>query len=386
MYRLVFLFAMLGMTMNVQLAQGEDVACNAGVGKFEGKSSTGITVSVAAQKQGELDLRTCDASLEWDKEKLTVVAGAPQIDLDVFEGDLTGQGPTAAFAFKSSNQQRCGVYQIYSLEKPPRLLRTIRGGDFYRAADKDLDGRIEIWADDAAAVDGFEGMTASEIAFPPMLVLRFEGGRLLDASAEFQLYFDHMIAAVQAQIDPKSLQDFKLSDGKLQPKDSSALAQLHSLRVVKMQVLGIVWGYLYSGREEQAWHSLAEMWPPADRERVHSAIVKARARGIRSQVDGTSDGPEAKEKKRANIFDIGEVTPPRPLLLRVPALSDFSNDKIREGEVLLDLIIDSAGKVESAKSGKEDLTRLTAGWKFVPALRNGRAVACRLRFVISFRR
>jgi len=38
--------------------------------------------------------------------------------------------------------------------------------------------------------------------------------------------------------------------------------------------------------EQEAWRSLADMWPALDVDRIRAAILNARARGIRAQVDG----------------------------------------------------------------------------------------------------
>ena len=389
MTRALLSTTLLVLALHACLAQGRDVVCRAGVGSFLGKSSTGVTVEVGAQKTGGLDRRICNATLAWDKDKdnetLNVASGVPQIDLDVFEGNLAGQGPAAAFTVTSSDTQCCPAYQIYSLETPPRLLRTITGGSFYRASDDDLDGRIEIWTDDALAVEGFDGIASAELLYPPVCVLRLENGRLLDAGAEFQPHFDRMIATIRAEIDAGSLRDFKASDGRLEPGSASALKQLHALRVVKVQILGMVWAYLYSGREEKAWQSLAELWPAGDVERIRAAILAARARGIRSQVEGDTILTK-KKKKRTTIFDANDGTPPSTILLQLPPPSDLAGQHALQGEVQMDLIIDSAGKVQSAEAGKDDLTPLTVDWKFVPALHRGRAVACHMRTVVAYKR
>ena len=91
-------------------------------------------------------------------------------------------------------------YKIYSLRSPPTLLRTITGGEYFSAADTDLDGRVEIWTDDAAAVEGFENLRVSDLDFAPPVILRFDRGRLLDASSEFQESYDQKIAAVRAKL------------------------------------------------------------------------------------------------------------------------------------------------------------------------------------------
>jgi hypothetical protein len=88
------------------------------------------------------------------------------------------------------------TYQIYSLQKPPKLLRTIARGDFFSfsAADTDLRGRIEIWTGDVQAISGFGGLDAGEFEFAPTMVVQFESNRLMDVSTEFQSHFGEQIA------------------------------------------------------------------------------------------------------------------------------------------------------------------------------------------------
>ena len=208
-------------------------------------------------------------------------------------------------------------YQIYSLEKPPRLLRTITGGDAFGAADTDLDGRVEIWADDSAAVDGFEHFDVRRLDFAPPIVLRFANGQLLDASAEFQPYYDQEIAKARAELDAQQLSDFKSTDGRLTwlPPHARGITPERLPAGVKLKVLEIVWSYVYSGREEEAWHSLADMWPADDVDRIRAAILQARAHGIRAQVDGVSAAVPAGRKEHVEIFD--GIRPPSSV---VPAV------------------------------------------------------------------
>jgi hypothetical protein len=146
------------------------------------------------------------------------------------------------------------------------------------------------------------------------------------------------------------------------------------------------------------------MWPAADVDRIRAAILSARARGIRAQVDGVWAGTSAEPKKHTTIFDIrtrlaaglgGEnrlgIVPPAPILIERYAPANPSKDGSVDSELLLDLVIDSAGKVRSAEAPENkpidfDLKDAPASWKFIPALRAGRAVASRIYFVISPKR
>jgi len=59
--------------------------------------------------------------------------------------------------------------------------------------------------------------------------------------------------------------------------------------------------------------------------------------------------------------------------------------------LLLDLLIDSAGKVRSVEpagntKSDPDLIKAATEWKFVTAFKDGRAVASRLRLAVSVKR
>jgi hypothetical protein len=380
-------------------SQIPDVLCDEGSGSFEAVFHTGVKVRVGAAKKGGLATRLCEATVSWEQHNQLVATDTSQLDVDAFGVDLGVGVAVVTFQVKKSGRDCCMTYQIYSLQKPPRLLHTITGGDFFRAADTDLDGRVEIWTRDAVAVAGFETFVLGELDAPPTIVLRFERGQLLDVSSEFQTYFDGEIAKIREKIDQQELRDFKSSNGSLTPPTAFSAEQLHRLRRVKVKVLEIVWSYLYSGREQEAWRSLAEMWPAADVERVRTAVLDARTHGIRAEVDGVSaKGPSGK-KKRVAIFDAtsrsepnhSEIISPRPIQLRRPP-SSAPDQALPESELLLDLVIDSAGKVRSAepagktKRAEADLLDATAEWKFIPAFKRDRPVASRLRLAVSLTR
>ena len=179
----------------------------------------------------------------------------------------------------------------------------------------------------------------------------------------------------------------------------------------------MVWCYLYSDREPQAWKALAEMWPESDFDRIRADILNTRAKGIRSQVNGVSHESSAGKfkKKHAMIYDrIADTDPdksnelgwayangmsgpgkdkhtfeadtyPIPILMRRPPPPDATRAALNT-EVTVNLVIDAAGKVQSAKAeGKQekDLLDATAGWKFVPAFKDGRPVASRLQIGVT---
>ncbi len=395
-------------------AQTEPVVCHAGGGNFEAAFLSGITVQVGAARREGLARRECEATLLWDKGKIVVATGVAQMDVDAFGIDVGLGPPVVTLQGKKTDSECCMKLQIYSLRRPPKLLRTITGGTFFSAADTDLDGQIEIWTDDAAALEGFEGSEASRPDLAPTVVLRFERGRLLDVSSEFQGYFDEEITRARSALGPQDLRDFKNSSGRLPPTahfSAEDLRRSENLQRTKEKVLQIICSYLYSGRQEEAWRSLAEMWPPADVERIRAAILSARARGIRAQVDGVSEKVSSGAEKHTEVFDartLRTVQPgmklseggaekrgvgirlPAPILIGHKAAEGHSEETLPESGLLLDLVIDSAGKVRAAESDDpafdSSLKSATASWKFVPALRENRAIASRIYFIISPKR
>ena len=65
----------------------------------------------------------------------------------------------------------------------------------------------------------------------------------------------------------------------------------------------MVWSYLYSGRDQEAWQGSPICGPQADFDRIRSAILDARARGIRREVDGVSSDNRGGYKKQVTIYD-----------------------------------------------------------------------------------
>jgi hypothetical protein len=392
---------MFSSTLSFSQADVRSVLCDGGSGKFDAEFATGVAVHVGAAKSGAASLatRACSAALSWKEQSLAVAASASQVDLDAFGVDFGDGVPAAGFQIKKSDGGCCVDYAIYSLEKPPRLLRTITGGDVFNAADRDLDGQVEIWTEDAAAVDGLEELTSGEFDFPPTVVLRFAHGQLRDVSAEFQPYFDDEIAKIRGGLDARDVQSFKRCEGWTlgKPCFVSGGLRISNLRSVEVKVLEIVLAYLYSGRNEDAWQALGEMWPAGDLDRIRVVIANARAHGVHSQPDATSTGPPQGKKKHARIFDAEarsgasrrlEVVPPQAILLQIPATEGIQQPT-PEREQFLDLVVDAAGKVRSAEptekgnSPAQEMIAAAFGWKFIPAYKDGRPVASRLRIAVS---
>ncbi len=385
----------------------EEPLCSGGFGSFKSDFATGVTVSVSAVKQAGFASRMCSAKLEWEKQDFLVEPSAWQVDLDAMGIDLGLGAPVVAFQVKRTDIDRFAIYKIYSLKKKPQELRTITGGDNYSAADTDLDGKVEIWTHDAAAIDGFDNLSFRSMDFPPTVVLRFEQKKLMEVNTEFLPEFDKQITALRGQLNAKDLGEFKQSNGTLRTDSFVPVDQQQRLLKTKSKILQIVWSYLYSDREDEAWKALNDMWPSSDTERVRTFMLQARARGIRAQVDGVSQRPPRSPLKKALVFpphsesDSSQADPlswdyspglsgpakgsrtfeadtnPIPILLLRPPPENPTDAAMRL-EVKVNLVIDSAGKVRSAKpvdKTEGESFSYTANWKFIPAFKDGKPVA-----------
>jgi len=396
--------------------QTRDAVCQNGAGEFSATSSTGVAVYVGTRKVEGFGSRDCESILSWKGRQLVAVPHAWQLDVDAMGIDLELGAPVLALQIRQTDADRFATYRIYSLKQPAQLLREITGSDTYSAVDTDLDGQVEIWTHDAAAVDDFDNIPLNAFDFPPTVVLRFEKHRLLDVSAGFVAEFDRQISAAKAQLSSEQLIAFKATDGTLAHATTSAPGELHSLTRTKIGILEIVFAYLYSGRQDQAWQSLRDFWPAADYQRIHAAIEAARARGILRQVDGTATSTgRARPKHKIPVFEakarfdapspttsptrtagvmIGPVSVAALMIADTPPVAiDMYMKRIgNEGEGPLEertkvhLIIDDAGKVHSIQFDgppNEQIKDATEGWRFIPARNQGHPVACSLELFLS---
>jgi hypothetical protein len=373
-------------------AEEHFVLCTDGNGSFQAQFRTGVNVHIGPASNGDLSLRACAAALSWKKESRVVATASSQVDLDAFGVDFGLGVPVAAFQVKKAAQDCCMEYQIYSLTEPPRLLRSITGGDFFSAADTDLDGRIEIWTRDVRAAQGIEDLTLSDFDSPPTMVLRFIHGQLMDVGSEFRAYFDGEISRLRKQLSAHDVNDLKKGGV------PSAPGRSREFRTTRAKAIEIAWCYLYSGREPEAWHALGEMWPSDDVDRIRAAILSAKSQGLSAQVAGASTKAHDGKQKNAMVFDaIGEsrekmpeVVPPEPILLQRPT-TQSPDQTLPQAELYLELVVDEAGKVRSVESAEKvkaldpELLKAALGWKFIPAFKFNRAVPSRMRLAVSLR-
>ena len=194
-------------------------------------------------------------------------------DVSIHQGtgeDLFGDGnPSLVLEGYSGGAHCCYTYEIVGLGERPVILRPIRNETPFFFFKDTSSKQFRILTSDGA-FDYFDGMCHACAPFP-RVVLQVEGSGLHDVSANFLEQYDSEIALARAKIADGDIQKFIVSDF----EDAKAV------------VLEIVLSYLYSGRESEAWQTLAEMWPAADRERIKALIVKTRVHGLLSKLAKT---------------------------------------------------------------------------------------------------
>lgn len=191
-------------------------------------------------------------------------------DVSIYEGtgeDVFSTGHQALILEGySGGAHCCYTYQLVDLGEKPVILSPIENASPFFFFKDQASKQFRIMASDGA-FDYFDGMCHACAPFP-RVVLRADDEGLHDVSADFVEQYDSEIALARAKIGHGEIRKFEMADF----NDAKAI------------VLEIIYCYLYSGREQQAWQALDEMWPAPDRERIKKLIIDTRAKGLLSQL------------------------------------------------------------------------------------------------------
>jgi hypothetical protein len=165
----------------------------------------------------------------------------------------------------------CWTYSVIATNKNPHLVLQIENESAVAFADRDSDGKVELWASDGK-FDYFDGMSHADTYFPT-IVLQINGRTVSDISPRFREYYDGEIAKAKDALTPDKLQPFSGARSKDEfPEYYERVAP---------RVLQVVLSYLYCGRQNDAYKALQQMWPIFDQQRVWQLILQTRAQGLR---------------------------------------------------------------------------------------------------------
>src|SRR5712692_1013180 len=204
---------------------------------------------------------------EWD-----ISLHAKDIDID---GD--GRADLILRGY-SGGAHCCWTYWIVTPSKRPALRKKIENQRHVDFEDLNRNGTIT-WIAEDGSFDYFDGLCHACTPFTE-LYLKMEGDRIIDISPQYLSHYDDEIKAARFKLIHEHLEDFIAARNEQQ---ISRVAEN-----VKPLVLTVVLAYLYSGREQQAWKALDEMWPRFDRPRIRRLIVETRSKGLLRYVDNKS--------------------------------------------------------------------------------------------------
>jgi hypothetical protein len=216
--------------------------------------------------------------------------------------DVNGDGiPDLIVEAYSGGAHCCWTYYIVQLGPNPRLLHKIendRAISFY--PDKSTNA-VYLTAEDGV-FDYFDGFCHACTVFPE-ITLRFEGGKIFDASPQQTAWYDKRIVENQKALSTKDREILRSVTGEPRKDDAEggpgAITRREPDRAAR--ALAIVLAYLYSGREKQARQALKELWPPFDQERMWSSILDTREKGLLCYTRGDStcsDDPAGENRKK----------------------------------------------------------------------------------------
>jgi hypothetical protein len=273
----VFLLVLLALSSFAR--NGE--TCHAGSGQFDHKFAP-YSLHVGPVS-GEYEERMCRAVLRSSDGREVFTASDVGITLNPISGASVTNDGVRSLVLEgfSGGAHCCWTYWIVSLGQSPGLVREIRN-QTGMAFERQHNSNVVMRTGDGA-FDYFDDLPHADAPMPTVY-LQLQGRALKDVSAQFASEYDAAIAETRRLLTADRIDAFRAEPP---PGRDSAEKNLESMET-KSLVLSIVLAYLYSGREQQAWNTLDEMWPAADRERIANLVVETRAKGILSQTTRSS--------------------------------------------------------------------------------------------------
>lgn len=229
------------------------------VGRYEVK---------VVRERGTVNETRCQAYLIDHAGKRVPLLSDERVSIYQGTGDDLFNSGNAALVLEgySGGAHCCFTYQIVDLGEHPLILSPIQNQSPFFFFKDPASHQYRIMTSDGE-FDYFDNQCHTCTPMP-RVVLRADASGFHDVSPQFTEQYDTEIAAARAKIAQKDVAKFQVADF----KDAREV------------VLEIVFSYLYSGREPEAWKTLDEMWPAKDRQRIQSLIVQTQAKGLLSRL------------------------------------------------------------------------------------------------------
>ena len=252
----------------------ERVSCRGGA-KSQTQSVANYKVRLVQVPEKATDDYECRAYLQAPTEPARLLLQDTEISMYKGTGEDVFNSGHATLILEgfSGGAHCCYTYSLTDLGDRPTTLPSVENQSPFFFFKDASDGRFRIRTSDGA-FDYFDGMCHACTPFPTV-VLEIRNGRIEDASSRYLADYDAEIASAKSEVNQGDLGRF-LTVPDL-PTNGQAQSEFEDLR---RQVLTIVFAYLYTGREAQAWKTLDDMWPASDRTRIKKLILDTKSDGI----------------------------------------------------------------------------------------------------------
>ena len=184
------------------------------------------------------------------------------------------------------------VYSIIGTVDPPGLIKQIVTRAALSFEDRQGDGHMEIVTRDTSFRE-FDGLEPSQSP-QPLIFLRLKGKEFFNVSHLYWSDYEREVAVAKGKIGRDDIANFKGEQTNSgagigtkdpnKPKEETP-AEIAHKQDGKALILEIVVDQIYGGHGQEAWASLKEMWPYADRDRIRQEILRARMNGVLKDIN-----------------------------------------------------------------------------------------------------
>lgn len=258
--------------------------CANGHGEMQRSLWDGYTLRIAPAQGGTNQCQATVAAA--DGKAVFDITGVDATMLRISGRDVNGNGKPDLVLLSHSSSSPENVYSVVGTAEPAGLIRQIVTSAELSFEPRGEEGRMEIVARDTAFRD-FEGLPPEQ-APKPLLFLRLKGKDIYNVSYVYWAEYEREITIAKSKLSKKDITDFTDDRGNLpregQQKELSP-QEVERLQETKSLVLEIVLDYIYGGKGQEAWKTVSDMWPLADRQRIRQEILRVRATGVMRDIN-----------------------------------------------------------------------------------------------------
>lgn len=238
---------------------------------------SGFAISISSYHDASMPsaFQECRVQMRDAHQNIVFFVHEPELRLVTAGGDINGDGvPDLVFDGNSGGNAGDNTYYVISFGKNPGLLLKFGTGAVpAKSGRRDDSGHVTIQTWDGSFFM-FDQMATAFSPYPDVY-LQIDGKRLVDISDKHKADYYKSIRSLRNKFTSADFARFRVIDQSWQESGEEEVASI---------VLKISLGFLYSGRESEAYKTIREMWPVFDQQRIWKSMLNARNKGILRQV------------------------------------------------------------------------------------------------------